>query len=217
MTRNILILMFLGIGLLNSCISLKSEYPETTFYRFKQAPVNEQITGSVPGTLQIRDFAIGDDLDTDHLLAVWDEENRIQRYYYHRWIANCADLTSDFIADRFNTIGAFAQGTVRSSSMILPDYILEGQIIDMIAHNHDDDDEGLNYIYISIHISLIKREPLKADKAILLNKNYSKKVNRNNYKVKNIAEAFSLGMSELTDDMLMDIQEAITIERIKED
>ncbi|MBI5324952.1 MAG: hypothetical protein HZB41_06735, partial [Ignavibacteriae bacterium] len=98
---------------------------------------------------------------------------------------------------------------VKPNSLVIPDYILEGHLLDMIAHNTRDREPDTNYVKLSIQINLIKKEPLKAERNVLLNKLYTISVPRNNNEVTTVAPAFSRGISELTDNMLIDITEAV--------
>jgi ABC-type uncharacterized transport system auxiliary subunit len=195
------------------CISLRTEYPEVNYYRLTQIEDKSQNIGmnSVKGTLQIRNFAASDAVDTDNFLGVWDD-NKVQVYYYHRWIVNAADLLTDFIITRYNNLRVFEGGVVKSSSIIMPDYILEGQLIDMVAHNSNKSNSP-NYVYISLRVSLIKKQPMSTEKALLVNKVFTVKSPRKNNSVETIAPAFSEAVSQIADQMLLEILDAIQKDR----
>ncbi|TAL67361.1 MAG: hypothetical protein EPN82_15440 [Bacteroidetes bacterium] len=205
--RIIIICVFL-LPIFYGCISLKSEYPDISFYRLTQGPSKFRVGISNEGTLQIRNFSSSDQLGTEHIMAIWDEQ-KIQNYYYHRWISAPAELVTDFIIERINNSKLFKGGVIKPNSLLIPDYILEGHLLDMIAHNTHDNELDTNYVVISYQISLIKKEPLRAEKNVLLNKLYSISIPRENNQVATIAPAFSRGMSDLSDIMLNDINEAI--------
>jgi ABC-type uncharacterized transport system auxiliary subunit len=213
------IIILLSISfLLTQCFNLREEYPEIHYYKLSQEKgmFQDMGIGKIDGTLQIRDFSVSDEIDTDHFLAIWDE-TKVQRYYYHRWIANCGDLVTNFLMTRYNALRVFSGGAVSPGSMIVPDYILEGQLIDMIAHNSKDDKKS-NYVYISMRISLLKKQYLSTDKTILLNKVFTVKSPRESSSVKTIAPAFSSAMSQIADQMLIEIQKTIFEDRLsKED
>ncbi|MBI5326228.1 MAG: hypothetical protein HZB41_13320, partial [Ignavibacteriae bacterium] len=86
------------IPVLYGCISLKSEYPEISYYRLHQETVKSTDIINIPGTLQIRNFSCSDQLNTEHIMAIWDEA-KVQNYYYHRWVSAPADLVTDFIIE----------------------------------------------------------------------------------------------------------------------
>src|SRR3989339_987971 len=205
--KKIYLCLFL-LPLLYGCISLKSEYPEISYYRLSQEPININNGGGITGTLQIRNFSSSDQLNTEHIMAIWDE-TKIQNYYYHRWVSAPAELVTDFIIERMNNAKLFNGGVIKPNSLVIPDYILEGHLLDMIAHNTRDRELDTNFIIISYQISLIKKEPLKTERNVLLNKLYTISVPRKNNEVSTVAPAFSRGMSKLSDKMLNDIIEAV--------
>jgi ABC-type uncharacterized transport system auxiliary subunit len=197
----------------SSCISLREEYPEIHYYRLTQTEENLQNigAGTIEGTLQIRNFSVSDAIDTDHFLGISDD-NTVQVYYYHRWIASASDLVTDFIVTRYNDLRVFTGGVVKPASILVPDYILEGQLIDMVAHNTNDN-KSPNYVYIALRISLIKKVSLSTDKKILINKVFTVKSPRKNNSVETIAPAFSMAVSQISDQMLFEIQNAISKDR----
>lgn len=205
--KKIYLCLFL-MPVLYGCISLKSEYPEISYYRLSQEPIKINNSGNIAGTLQIRNFSSSDQLNTENIMAFWDEV-KVQNYYYHRWVSAPADLVTDFIIERMNNAKLFNGGVIKPNSLVIPDYILEGHLLDMIAHNTRDREPDTNFINISYQISLIKKEPLKTERNVLLNKLYTISVPRKNNEVSSVAPAFSHGMSELTDKMLNDIIEAV--------
>ncbi|MFC2129919.1 hypothetical protein ACFLSQ_00645 [Bacteroidota bacterium] len=209
-----IIFIISGILFLTSCISLRVEYPEIHYYRLSHHEGTFQNIGlgTIDGTLQIRNFSVSDEVDTDHFLAIWGD-TKVQRYYYHRWIANCADLITNFMLTRYNDLRVFTGGVVKPGSVIIPDYIMDGQVIDMVAYNGEDDDKKANYVYISLRISLLKKVPLSTDKTILLNKIFTVKTARKNNSVETIAPAFSKAVSQISDKMLIEIQDAIIKDR----
>ena len=78
-----------------SCINLKSTYPEIQYYRLSQEPLTLKNLGKINATLMIRDFVSSGELDTEHLIALWDN-TRLQKYYYHRWLTDVSALMTDF-------------------------------------------------------------------------------------------------------------------------
>ncbi len=207
------VILFLCLLLFGSCISLREEYPEIHYYRLTQIEDEMQNigSGSIEGTLQIRNFSVSDAVDTDHFLGVWDD-SRVQVYYYHRWIALASDLVTDFIITRYNDLRVFTGGVVKPSSILVPDYILEGQLIDMVAHNTKDS-KKTNFVYISLRVSLVKKIPMSIDKSILINKVFTLRHPRKDNSVESIAPAFSQAVSQICDQILLEIQQAISQDR----
>lgn len=201
----LLTLSFLTI--FNSCISIRTEYPPTEYYRLEQNPLTLRNVGKIDATLLVREVIPSAELESTNLMAIWDNE-RIQRYNYHQWNSEIAPMVTDFIIKRLNLYAGFSGGVIKSTSSILPDYILETQLIDMMAYNTEKAADG-NYVFISVQANLIKRIPLDTNKNIIFSQVYTQKISRPNNSVKTIAPTFSSAFSLLTDKLLIDIQSAI--------
>lgn len=199
------------VALAQSCISLKSEYPDISYYRLNQEPSTYRNTATIPGTLQVRSFTAVDDVQTDQLLAMTDN-NHVEKYYYHRWVAEGSQLLTDYFLVRLNNLKAFSGGVCTSSTVLVPDFILEGQVLDMAAYNAPEKDKQAkdeNRVQVSIKITLLKRTPGKVDKDIVLNKVFSQAHKRDNSSVSSIAPAFSKCLAKMTDQMMTEIQASI--------
>jgi ABC-type uncharacterized transport system auxiliary subunit len=203
------ITIFFGLIILGfaGCISIKSDYPDIKFYRLNQEKTILKTNDTISGTLQVRDFTTRDDLETVHLLTLWGD-NQVQKYFYHRWSTDCGPLVTDFILQRFNQMETFRGGVVKSTSILIPEYFLEGQILDFIAYSGEKE-LGSSYISISIQVSLSGREAHAAENQLLFNKVYSLKIPRNSNKVESIPPAMSIGISKISDLILNDIISAI--------
>ncbi len=199
------------IFLFYSCISIRTKYPQTEYYRLEQEALSLKNVGKIDATILIREVIPSAELESSNLMGIWDDGS-IQRYNYHQWNSEIAPMVTDFIVKRLNLYSGFSGGAIKSSSSILPDYILESQLIDMMAYNSEKSSEG-NYVFISLQTNLIKRIPLDTNKNIILSQVYSQKISRQNNSVKSIAPAFSRAFSLLTDKLLIDIQSAIATYR----
>lgn len=199
--------IILSFYLFNSCISLRTEYPAIEYYRLEQDPLTLKNVGKIDATILIREVIPSAELESTHLMGIWSD-GRIQRYNYHHWNSEIAPMVTDFIVKRLNLYSGFSGGVIKITSSILPDYILETQLIDMMAYNTEKADEG-NYVFVSLQANLIKRIPLDTNKNIILSQVYTQKISRQNNSVKTIAPAFSTAFSLLTDKILIDIQSAI--------
>jgi len=206
-TGKALALSAMLLFVLTSCINIKSDYPSIEYYRLKQMDNPNINTGTMNGLFQIRDFTIGVELETNYLLALWDD-NTIQRYNYHRWIGNCSEMITDFFITRYNNNNAFSEGVIPSSSVLIPKYVMEGQVLDMMAHNSSTDNNA-NWVNLSIRVNIIRLEPLKMEKPVIHSKVYNTRIQRANNSVATIPPAYSRAFSELADLIMKDIQQAI--------
>lgn len=211
-----IILLIVLLFALSSCINLKTPYPAIEYYRLNQEPTAFKNTGSISGSLQIRNFTAREDLNSDQLVATIDS-TKLHRYFYHRWAADCPDLVTDFFIQRLSNLKAFSGGVFKTATIAIPEYILEGQILEMIASNSTTPDLKNNFATVSLKITLIKRLSDKYDKLVILNKTYNNKILRPDNEVTSIAPAFSKAYSQITDKIMFDIQEAVSRHRLEEE
>jgi len=207
MKKIIFIVFFILLFL--SCINLKDEYPKFHYYRFTQFPgqSSEMSFGTLKGSLQIRDFTISEEIDNENLSAIYNKIN-VKKYFYHRWISNISDMVTEFIINRYSKLNIFEGGVIKSSSLIIPDYILEGQILDMGFYVNDDKDKN-NYVDLSMRITLLKRSNINTENSVILNKIFSVKYPVEDDDVEVIPIAYSRALAQITDQMLIEIIDKI--------
>lgn len=201
---NIVVLALVAIS---SCVNIdiKSDYPEIKYYNLSQENSILKNIDTINAALLVRFFTSEDMLESTRLHGKW-EDGRIQLYYYHRWISESPALITDFVIERFNKYNIFSKGTFNSSSMVLGDYVLEGNILEMMAYNNKDEKLGSNYIALSIQITLIKRPPFSVEKNVVFSKVYSAKEPRPDNKPSSIPNAMSIGISKICDYMVNDFK-----------
>lgn len=205
--KSIAAALFLALAL-SGCIELKEEYPDIKYYAFTQEPFSIQSFAVSPVTLMARDFIMNSEYETQHILARW-ADGRVQRYFYHRWAGDLSSLITDFISNRINISRAFAGGVVKPTMLVMPDYIIEGEIMEMIAKNSENAGPGDNYVKAVIKINLLTRAPQGHRERLIFAKIYEDQVNRRDNLVVSIAPAFSEALSRIAETMIVDIGEAV--------
>jgi len=209
------ILISLVFLFLSGCFSITTKYPPIEYYKLHQEPVSAKNLGKTDVTLMIRDFTIATELDNESLWAQWDN-SKVQIYYYHRWITNISEMITDFFHQRYSNLHVFMGGVVKASSWIVPDYILEGNVLEMTAVNSESKSANSNYTNISIQVTLARRTPMKIGRDVVFTESYNQKVPREDNTIASIIPAFSKGFSQIADKMLLDIQNAIAFDNSKE-
>lgn len=199
-----LLLIALCAVIASGCISVKTEYPDIAYYRLDQTAATLPTNLKINGALLVRHFTINGDFDTDHLLAR-EPDGDIKRYYYHRWISDPPEMATNFFIDQCIESGIFTQGVIGSSSAILPKYILEGRILEMIATNGKSNKPKKNFVTVRIQLTLLEFIPDQVERPVVFQRLYERKVLRKNGKAKSIPEAFSKAMSDLAGQALSDI------------
>lgn len=193
---------------LSSCISIKSDYPKIEYYRLSQEP--SLITSNVvfEGLLQVRDITVTEDIDTDQFIALWDN-TKLQRYFYHRWISDVPSLMTDFIVSRYGKREMFTKGISTSSSLIPPDYLLDIRVLEMMAFNSESKEPNSNKVKLSVQLSFFKRNASEALPKLITKEVFTSEQNRANSTAKTIPIAFSKAFSEISDRIIVAMQNAI--------
>jgi ABC-type uncharacterized transport system auxiliary subunit len=199
-------MMLLSLIFLAGCFTIKSDYPKIEFYRLEQIPSTLSAVPHEKGRLEVRTFTSAEDIDNVHLLALWND-GRLQRYFYFRWITDCSSLVTDFFINRINLLNIFSEGAGGSGSISQPDYILEGRVLDMVAHNNNNSDS--NDVYIAVRISLYANVTAESVNTPILSRLYTISESRKDNFAASIVPAFSKGMSMLADSVIRDIDSYI--------
>ncbi len=202
MRITIILALFCFVPFLTGCISLKSEYPNITYYRLEPNLSAGQEPGGIDGTLLIREFSISGEYDSEHLLRA-ESETEIQRYYYHRWIQEPASMLSDFVLNRMLSRKLFGEGVVKGGTQILPDYFLEGRVLEMVAGNASEGRSG--WVRLRIHFVLVELRAGQAERRVLLQKVFSATGERADDTAASIAAAMSAAAARVTDALTKDL------------
>lgn len=188
-------MFFIGCGGL-----IKSEYAPINYYRL-QATAPAKSSASLPGTLMVRTFYTNAQYDSDDMFSTTGGAIS-NPYNYHKWVSATPELVTDFIINRLSGSQLFSRGVVASGSASAAEYILEGKVLDMLAET---DERGSGVAHLQLQVSLIKT----SSNMLVMQKNYDKKVARNNTSVVSIAESLSEAMTQVTDEMASDIAIAV--------
>lgn len=203
-----MLIFFFTVILINGCVNFKSDYPEISYYRFKQEALSDINQNPLPVAVQFRDFSISSQINPFQLTAM-EGENEVSVYYYYRWSEDCSDLITDFLIARYSNYNIFKGGVLTPGNIIMPDYFVEGALIEMIAHNTEDEDIEKPYVDLQIKISLAQRDVNLSYENVLLTKVYKSKIFRESNKAETIAPAFNKALNEIADKILPEIVAAI--------
>jgi ABC-type uncharacterized transport system auxiliary subunit len=208
--RKCLLLAIVLVVALQACINFRTEYPKIQYYSLEQLPFTFRSIASLNVLIAFKDFRVPAELETNSLMTKW-KDGRVQKYYYFRWSSDYSEMISDFLVKRFNLSGGFSKPVVYASSMVIPDYYLDCQVIDFSAYSDDEDAKG-NFVQVSLHISLEQRLPMSVGNNIVLSRLYTQKIERGNKFAESIPPAFSKALSLIVDKIILDVQSTIAQE-----
>lgn len=185
---------------ITGCVSLRSEYPKTTFYRLDPKPAPEAAF-MIPEGLLIKPFSIDSEFDTDHIITLVSA-TETQPLHYHRWASDPQELITAYITNRIQQMRMFTKGVFTPSSSVVPEYQLEGRITECLARNPPA--TPVNTVSLTIHLTL-QRLDEKGQQTVVLQKVYSQSVQRSSDAASSIAPAMSEAVTLVTDALLKDV------------
>ena len=196
-----LLILFIQLFLLNSCINLREDYPEIKYYSLANTS-NKESREKVFGILQVRNFSSPLSLSGQRIL-VENPDGSTQRLYYHRWSDNFDQLLTWLVIERLSEQKIFSGGVVSQNSNLVPNYILEGEILNLTAFNHKIPDSS--FVELSVKISLLGYNADSTNFALYFTNYYKHKVNRNNGKPNSIPQAVNIAANEIIEKITKDI------------
>lgn len=199
MYKSIFIILSLSLF---SCIEFKSDYPETTYYKLSEEDINLE-TPKFDGGILIKDISLPTWVNIDYLTE-YKENNIIERYYYHKWSNNLKSQVHNLIKNRLISQNNFSKGVVNFSSKNVAKYILEIDILDLVAN--DEDNGNLAYIKSNIKV-YSNNNSVKED--LLLNKVYKFEIERSDDELNSIPLDYGILLAKLTDTFLNDMKKAV--------
>ncbi len=194
--------------ILNACsFSIKSEYPEISYYDMTDKSI-ESIAKSaaISQSIYIKPFSSLSQFDTDQMIEKRDE-NKIHRFFYHRWIEDFSDLFRNITIAQFKRSGISDTGIISNAAELTePELVLEAQVIDAMAYGLDDSD---NYsVVLEVEFTLKKYDSAD-NQPILLKKIYKETIKRESENANSINVAFAKATNNILNNLLIDIQNKI--------
>jgi ABC-type uncharacterized transport system auxiliary subunit len=199
----------------NSCISLKSDYPKTSYYRLAQKPLASKPTPlATKESVLVKTFSIDNEIDTDHILAL-NGATEVQRYQYHRWIGDLRELATAYVANRLQSSEVFAGGVYTEATSLLPSIELEARLMDFTGRNGaaaggtaggtNAGSSAANTATVALHLTVKRFSTTTGTQTVLLQKVYSHSTPRPNDTAASIPEALSDALAAIVDEVLKDI------------
>lgn len=195
-----LILIFL-IFFFEGCINLREDYPTINYYSLTNTS-NKESRQKVFGILQIRNFNAPNILSGQRIL-VENSDGSSQRLYYHRWSDNFDQLLTWLAITRMSEQKIFSGGVVSQNSNLIPNYILEGEILTLRILNHRIPDSSS--VELSVKFSLLGYNQDSSGFMLYFTNTYNKRVIRNNSKTTWISQSTNLAANEILEKMTSDI------------
>jgi len=196
-----LLILILQLFLLSGCINLREDYPEINYYTLSNTS-NKESREKVFGILQVRNFSAPVALAGQRIM-VQDYDGSSQRLYYHRWSDNFDQLFTWLAISRLSEQKIFSGGVVSQNTNLVPNYILEGEILNLNAFNHKIPDSS--FVELSVKFSLLGYNADSSNFILYFTNSYKQKVMRNNAKPNSIPRAVNTAANDIIEKMTIDI------------
>ena len=204
---NKIIISLISIVIFTACVNLREPYPIIEYYNLKQEPTLLKGLPVKKPTVMVRRVIVNEAIDTPHLLINTDPTS-VQKLFYHRWISDVSTISTDFLITRINQSGLLSNGVVRSGSIAIPDYVIEPQLIEMVAFNANLPGANESYVKVEFKVDILKRMP-DNKLEILYSSTYEQKFVRRKTDIKYIPEAYSKVFSLAVDNIISDLSNVI--------
>lgn len=198
-----IIISFIYISLIfsiNGCINLREDYPIINYYSLSNLS-SKELRQKIPGVLQIRNFTAPLYLSGQRIL-VENFDGSSQRYYYHRWSDNFDQLLTWLAISKISSLKVFTGGVVSQNTNLIPDYVLEGELLNYRPFNHKIEDSS--FVEMTIKFTLIGFNQDSANYRLYFTRVYNQKISRNN-RPASIPIATNLAANEIIDLLINDI------------
>ncbi len=114
----------------SACVSVREPFPDVKLFKLGESMALEQAT-AFEGSLLVRPAYINAEYDTEYF--VLREGNALTREYYLRWSAPLSDLVAQQVALSVEQMELFSEGANPESSLDLPEYALEIEVLELAA------------------------------------------------------------------------------------
>jgi ABC-type uncharacterized transport system auxiliary subunit len=201
-----IIALFLIAVTLGGCINLREDYPEITYYSLEPSK-GEPARSKVDGVLQVRPFG-GSNLISSRRFIVEKSVGGFDKFYYHRWSDDFQELFTWAVINDMSARKAFTGGVVNQGTALVPNYILEGDILGLRMYNDEKDHTDSSFVELSVKVSLLGFDSANSLKVIYTNL-YNKKVTRKTNRATTIAPAVNSAANEIISLFTEDIIKSI--------
>jgi len=180
---------------LAGCVSIRTEYPDITYYHLIQQPLQSSLRQyRFPASLWIRLLSVDAEFATDRFVILYPE-GTVKRLFYHRWAAEPSSLITDAVARRLIRYGSFTNGIFRERVLMSPRYLLEGRILEFAARWDEENDRYV--VHLSIYYTFSSRTQKTALSYHPL------------FELEQIAPTMSRAVAQLTDQLLQKIADSL--------
>lgn len=187
-----LLLMFMLV----SCVGIPTDYPENEYFGFSKENIPKVLEQSLPISIFIDDVSMSPEYDDIYIKSI-DGDNKVEKYIYYKWIASPSEMIQNYYNTLILKSNIFGNGVYTFKKRTIPDYILNIDVIQFDAYEEN--------VEMTINFTLIKILTNKTSNKLILQKSFTKLIERENSKARSIPLAFNAALEEISTDFINDI------------
>ena len=184
---------------LGACLNLKQPRNKIEYYTLEYDPPVPQNRQPLSDAIRVDQFAVSPIYNTNRIIYR-DGSFKREAYVYYKWRAKPGDVVTYFLRRDMRQSGLF-KAVVSRDSRLLSAYILEGTVDEFLEWDKKNGWEAL----LSVSITFMHENEPDISKKILFQKTYHTTQPCRQKNPKALAEAMSLAMSEISEQIILDI------------
>jgi ABC-type uncharacterized transport system auxiliary subunit len=186
-------LLFVG------CFGSSPPKERIRFYTLEYSPPVFSDLTKQPFIIQIKRFTINPIYNTTRIVFQSGSTTR-DDYVYHRWRANPADMVTQFFKRDLMKSGVLT-AVLNEDSRFSYTHTMEGSVDEFLEL----DSEEAWYAVLTLSVTVMKGDCLDIVKGILMQNTYSVKTKLNKKNPRELAEAMSRAMAEVSERIIRDL------------
>jgi ABC-type uncharacterized transport system auxiliary subunit len=133
------------------------------------------------------------------------DENRLEYYYYHRWIASPERMVEDILATEILEWGICGRGLHRAEAGLIPTHEILGRLTALYADNRKNEYAAV----LGVELTVMRVDSLTMAKTIVFQKTYALAEPRKNNRVDTFVPAANRAVEHWLVEMRPDLEAAL--------
>ncbi len=202
--KTVAMLLALGcFGAVNGCFGPQSQRPAVEFYSLDYVSPVSEAPRQLPFIVRVQPFQAAPPYNSTRIVYGTDRFAR-NRYAYHRWIAEPAQMVTFFLARDIRNSKLFQAVTTDDEPE--PTHLLQGTVE---SFYEQDNCEQWNAI-LSVTVTLVDKDQDDVSRKIALQKTYAESEQCRQNSPAGLAAAMSTAMSEVSGKIISDVHNALS-------
>ncbi len=135
------------------------------------------------------------------------DEDQLEYYYYHRWIASPERMIEDLLATEVTRWGIFGEGLHRADAGLVPTHEILGRLTALYADNR----KKRHAAVLEMELTVLKIDPVTVEKTVVLQKTYRVTEPRPNNRVDTFVPAANRAVMRWLIELRPDLEAALSV------